>query len=234
MQLKFTQIRIWSAASVLALLAACGGGGGGSSGPVTSTETFQMRTAYVSYIQDSRSLPFTVAGSVSGTTVTGSGTTTQGSMFSTTFEGQAAQAKTTTATGTLTANGQNLPLASTATTYVDSNYNPLGFNSTEYEVVTSSTPIPASAKVGDTGTWYSANRYTSSSKASRTGTETATFVLEPDTASTALLKIIQVQKDTSNTVTSTSTTTFRMTPAGGLTRLSETLLQGNTSLTATY
>lgn len=231
--MKFSQIRICIAASALSLLAACGGGGG-SSGPVTSTDTFQLRTAYVNYLQDTRSLPFTLSGTSSGYSVTGSGTTTQGSVFSTTFEGQPAQAKTTTVTGSFTVNGQSSTLASSATTYVDSNFNPLGFNGTSYTVVTSATPIPTTGRVGDTGTWYNATRYTSSSKTTRSGTETATFVMEPDTASTALLKIIQVQKDTSNVTTNTTTITFRLTTAGTLTRLSEAGGTNTTSLTATY
>lgn len=233
--MKFSQFKFWSALSISALLVACGGGGGGgSSGPIASTETFQLRTAYVSYINGSGSWPFTISGSTSGVNLTGNGTETAGSVASATFEGQAAQAKTTTATGTFSANGQSYPLATTTTAYVSSNYDPLGFNGSEYEVVSTSTPIPVTARVNDTGTWYSSVRYTSSSKATRAGTATATFVLEPDTASTALLKIIHIEKDTSGTVTSTNTSTFRMTPAGALTRLSETILEGSTTLTLTY
>ena len=231
--MKFTQIWVWIAVSTSALLAACGGGGG-SSTPVTSTETFQLRTAYVSYLTDTRSLPFSVTGTISGVNVSGTGTVTQGGIAAATFEGQSAQVKTTTVTGTLAANGQSVPLASTSTAYVDANYSPLGFNGSEYEVVTSSAPIPITARVNDTAVWYSATRYIGSSKATRTGTTTATFVLEPDTASTALLKIIEVERNTSNTVTSTSTTTFRITPAGNLTRISETLVKDATSLTVTY
>lgn len=234
--MKFSQMRLWAVASLLTVLTACGGGGGGggSNGPVASTETFQLRTAYVSYINGSGSWPFTISGTASGVSVTGSGTTTAGSVSSTTFEGQAAQAKTTTATGSFNVNGQNYPLAVTSTTYVSSNYEPLGFNGTEYEVVTTSVPIPATARVNDTGTWYSSVRYSNSSKTSIEGTATATFVLEPDTSSTALLKIIRIEKDTSNTVTFTSTITFRITPAGGLTRINEVGAQGPTSLTLTY
>ena len=234
MHMEFSQFKVWSAASAVALLSACGGGGGGSSAPVTSTDTFQLRTAYVSYINGSGSWPFSISGTVSGANVTGSGTETAGSVSSTTFEGLAAQAKTSTATGSFTVNGQNYPLAVTSTAYVSSNYDPLGFNGTEYEVVNSSVSIPATARVNDTGTWYSSVRYTSSRKTTRAGTATATFVLEPDTSSTALLKIIRIEKDTANTVTSTSTTSFRMTPAGALTRISEIDLQGTTSLTLTY
>lgn len=232
--MKFHQIRLWAAVSFLTVLAACGGGGGGSSGPVTSTETFQLRTAYVSYINGSGSWPFTISGTVSGVNVTGSGTETAGSVSSATFEGQAAQAKTTTATGSFSVNGQNYPLASTSTAYVSSNYDPIGFNGEEYEVVSSSVPIPATARVNDTGTWYSSTRYTTSNKTRREGTSTATFVLEPDTSSTALLKIIRIEKDTGGTVTSTTTSTFRITPAGGLSRINETILIGSTSLTLTY
>lgn len=225
---------VTSLIALSALLALAGCGGGGSSGPVVSTETFQLRTAYVNYITDTRSLPFTVSGTVSGTTVTGSGTLTSGTLASTTFENQPALAKTTTVTGTLSASGQTAPLATTTTAYVDSNYNPLGFNATDYTVITGSSAIPTTARINDTATWYSAIRYSSSSKTLRRGTTTASFVLEPDTASTALLKIIEIQKDTSNAVTSTATTTFRMTPAGALTRLSESVIQGTTTLTLAY
>lgn len=228
------KIQKWIAVCTCALLTACGGGGNSSSGPVTSTDTFQFRTAYVSYLQDTRSMPFTITGTSSGNSVTGNGTATQGSMSAATFEGQAAQAKTTTVTGSYTVSGQSKTLASTTTAYVDSNYNPLGFNGSSYTVVTSSTPIPTTARVGDTGTWYSATRYSSSSKSTRSGTESATYVLEPDTASTALLKIIQVQKDTNNSTTYTTTTTFRLTPSGALTRLTETGESSTSSLTATY
>ena len=71
-----------------AFLAACGGGGGGSSAPiapVTSTETFQVKTAYVSYFTDSRSLPFTMSGTTSGVSVNGSGTVTQSGVTSSSF-----------------------------------------------------------------------------------------------------------------------------------------------------
>lgn len=218
------------------LLSACGGGGGGggSSAPVTSTESFNLRAAYVNYINDSRSLPYTISGTISGYSATGSGTLTQGSLTSATFEGQAALAKVQTSTGTLYANNRTVPLAATSTSYVDSNYNALGSNGAEYEVVSSSNTISSAARVNDTGIWFVTNRYTSSSKTSLLGTATTSFVLEPDTASTALLKIIEVERNTSNTVTSTSTSTFRITPGGSLTWIGETLLEGSTAVILTY
>lgn len=219
-----------------ALLSACGGGGGSSSSsdPVASTEVFQLRTAYANYVNDSRSLPYTLSGTISGYSVTGTGTLTQGAVFSTTFENRTALGKTVTLTGTLYANNRSIPIASTGSGYVDSNYNTLGFAGSEYEVVTSSTPIPLTARVNDTGVWYVTTRYSSASKTTRLGTKTTSFVLEPDTASTALLKIIEVERDAGNSITSTSTSSFRITPSGALTWLNETYLEGADTLIYTY
>jgi len=220
-----------------AFLAACGGGGGGSSAPiapVTSTETFQVKTAYVSYFTDSRSLPFTMSGTTSGVSVNGSGTVTQSGVTSGTFEGVAALQKVMTITASLVGNGVTIPFGATSTSYVDSNYTPKGISGSEYSVVTSAVNIPVTAKVNDTGIWSTSNRYTTSAKTTLLGTTEASFVLQPDTASTALLKIIQTDKNTSGTPKMISTVSFRMTPAGALTRLSETGVGGTTNLTITY
>lgn len=76
------------------------------------------------------------------------------------------------------------------------------------------------AKVNDAGVLYTATRYTSSSKSTPVGTETETYALQPDTASTALLVLTTVYKDTGGFVTSTSTEKVRITPAGAFARLS--------------
>ncbi len=223
------------AVGALLALAGCGGGGGGSGTPAASTDTYQLRTAYVNYLTDTRSAPFTVSGTVQGVNVTGSGSFTQGALTNTTFENQSALQKVSVVTGTLNANGQTGPLSSSSTTYVDSNYNPLGSSGTDYEVVSGSVTIPTTAKVNDTGVWYSSTLYATSAKTIRRGTASVSYVLEPDSASTALLKIIRVEKDTFGTTSSSSTISFRMTPAGSLTRLSEsTLIPGGTALTITY
>lgn len=218
------------------LLVACGGGGGGGSttpAPVTSTDTFQLKTAWVNYFTNTGTHPFTVSGTSSGTSFTGSGTATNGSVSSATFESASALQKSSTITGTLSINGTSVPLSVTSTTYTDSNYNPLGMSGTEYEIVQQPSAIPATARVNDTGTWFISNRYSSSSNRTLLGTATVSFVLEPDTASTALLKIIRVHKNTNNATTVNSTVTFRMTPAGALTWLSESALDSTTSTTMT-
>lgn len=220
-------------AFALAGLTACGGGGGTSS-TTSSSETFQLRAAFVNYFNDSHSYPFTVSGSISDISVAGSGTTTEGSQTASSFEGKAAQAKTSTMTATLTGGGKSLPLAGSNTTYIDSNYTLLGFaGSAEYEVATA-VALPLTARVNETGIWYNSIRYSNASKTRQVGTAIGSYVLEPDSASTALLKIIVKEKDTSDSVTSTSTLTFRITTAGGLTRLRETLTEGSAMLTLSY
>lgn len=213
----------WIGLALAATLTACGGGGDNSSivPTVTSTADFPLHTAWVNHVSGSRSLSFTVSGSVNGTNVAGSGTGTQSSLVSTTFEGTPALRGSTTQSMTL--NPGNVTIASTSYGYVDSNYNYLGSSSDEeYAVVTSREAIPASAKVNANGIWHTENRYRDISKSVFLGTETTSFSLEPDTAETALLKIIQVQKNAGGTVTGNFSATYRLTKAGALTRLSET------------
>jgi len=221
--------------SLLFALSACGGGSNPTStGSIASTETFQFRTAFDNYVKETRSLPFTLTGISSGYNVTGSGTATFGALTRASFESQAAQQKTVTVTGSMTVNGVTVPLSSSSTSFVDFNYNPLGTIGDNYVVVTNGTTIPTTAKVNDTGILYSTTLYSSSTKAVRRGTETVAYALEPDTASTALLKIIVTERDTNNTQTSIATITFKITTAGALTRISETYVEGTTSLTFTY
>jgi hypothetical protein len=225
------------ASFALMVLAGCGGGGGGGSASTTvaSTDAFQLRTAYVNHVTATRSAPFTASGTIDGINVTGNGTVTEGALTSTTFERQGALQKVTVITGTLNANGRTIPLSSSSTEFVDTNYNPLGSQGDEYEVVTSSVTIPSTARVNSTGVWYTSTLYATSAKSRVEGTATVSYVLEPDTASTALLKIIRIDKDSFGSTTFTNTATFRMTPSGTLTRISETAVWASGSvLTIAY
>ncbi len=215
--------------SATALLGACGGGGGSSApaATVASTATFQLRTALANATQQTSTLPYTISGRVGSNTVTGSGSITLGGLTSTTFEGQFALQKVSTSTFTLTVNGVSTPASSTSTSYTDSNYIPVGASGTDYTVVQGTAIVPLTALVNDTGSVYTANRYTSSTKSSMVGTETVTFSLQPDTATTALINIISVQRDNSSVVILTATSIFRLTPAGGVTRVSETATYPN-------
>lgn len=229
-----TRLKLFLISSVLSILAACGGGGGGSAGAISSTEIFQLRTAYVNYFNASNSLPYTMSGTSSGYAVTGSGILTESSPVNGTFESTAALQKNIANTYTFTVNGVTSSTANSSSSYVDSNYNPLGHSGTEYTVITGNVTIPMTARVGDSGTWSTENRYGNSSKNTLLGTTTTTYVLEPDTASTALLKIIDTEKNISGTTTSTTVETYRITPAGNITHVSATVSKSPTYLTFTF
>ena len=218
------------------------GGGGGEPpaavAPVASADTFQLRTAYINNFNETRSLPFALTGVFSGVSVTGSGTLTQGNVSTGTFENVAALKKTSTITGTVTgtANGKTvtMPLAIVITGFTDTNYLPLGSDTPVYTVVTGLVNLPQTVKVNDTGVVFTSTSYSSSTNKTITGTSIVSYVMEPDTASTALLKLIQTDKNIIGATTSTSAVTYRMTPAGGLSRLSETALIGSDTLSITY
>jgi hypothetical protein len=227
--------------SIPFFVAACGGGGGGSTAPastapVASTDTFQLQKAYVNYVTDSSSRSFSISGISSGKSLSGTGRVTSGSLASATFEGQSVLAKTQVVTGTRIEAGTSTPLSSSATTYVDSAYKLVGRTDTEYMLVTSFSMLSDLSKVNATGSYYSAIRYTNSTKSSVIGTRTATYALEPDTASTALLKFILVDKDSNGNSTSTGTVSFRVTPSGALTPISETSTSTSSgeTITITY
>jgi len=76
--------------------------------------------------------------------------------------------------------------------------------------------------IASNGNMYSENRYSSVANLILIGTRQTSYVLEPETASTALFKLIQIERDTSQVATDTSIATFRITPAGPITRLTET------------
>ena len=229
--------KLLALACCAAFVAACGGGGGdvpATTTPVVSTDVFQVKTAYVNYFNDIGTYPFVVSGTAAGYSVTGSGTVTQSNVTSGTFESVAALQKTTTVTGSFVANGASYSLAATDTAYVNLSYVALGWSGDEYVIVTNVATVPDTAKVNDAGPSHSANRYVSSTDRTFLGTSDVSFALKADTATTALLEIIQVDKNTSGVIEMTATATFRMTPAGGLTRLSENAISGTTNLTLTY
>jgi hypothetical protein len=217
----------YATATLIALaLTACGGGGSGTPATTTSaTTTFPLAAAMASFARDTRSVPFTLSGTgTSGAqTVAFSGSGSISSSIATgTFEGAAAQVKTLTTTATLTAQGTSSPISDTAVAYYDANYRTLGTSTAgSYCVSSPADGFPATAKVGDTGTWYTATCYTNSAKSTRTSTGALTFSVEPLTDTSALLRITQkttpltgaaVSKDLTYTITTAGTVTPRETP----------------------
>jgi hypothetical protein len=225
--------RLLSILTIPFFVAACGGGGG-SVEPVASTNTYQLQKAYVNYVTDSSSRGFTVSGTAGGDSLSGSGRVTSGALTAATFEGQSVLSKTSVITGNIIRAGTAIPWSSSQTTYVDSAHKLVGSIGDEYIVANSFSMPSDAAKVNTTGSIFSATRYTNSTKSSVVGTRTATYALEPDTSSTALLKFVIVEKDTSGNTTSTGTSVFRVTPSGALTPISESDTTSSQTITISY
>ena len=231
----FKQLKLAIGAAVTATLVACGGGGdSGPAAPVASQNTYALKTLLANATNDRRTLSWTLTGTLSGVAATGSGNVSQGALNPVVFEGKSALAKTITVTGTIAGNGTTIPLNSTSTSYLDSNYSPLGTLSDEYRVVIGTPNIPESIKVGDTGTVYQANRYQSINKTVLLGTEAVSFVLEADTATTALLKIIAIGKDNSGKQTQSTSITFRVGTDNSISRIAETLVSATDNISFVY
>ena len=217
-------MKLLIAVASLSLLSACGGGGGGGTpAPVASTSAFNLQAAYKSNYTASRSYKFSIIGTGGTSPVSGSGNAIVGNVTSGTFEGQPALQQTTSILGSFTVNNQTSPLATSSINWVDTNYMPRGSSGgAEYMVINGTASIPTAAKVNDTGSIYTAKRYTSSAKTSLLGTRTVTYVVEADTATTALVTLISIEKNNSGTTTTTSTEQYRVTTTDTFTKIQET------------
>ncbi len=213
-------IRLASIATTLTTaLAACGGGGGASgTAPTTPTPTtFPLAAAMASYASDTKPVQFTVTGTATlnnqALPVTGSGSVSV-ALAAGTFEGATAQVKTLTTTGTVAVQSTTAPVVSTTVTFYDSSYRTLGGSSASAYCVNSAPGnFPASAMVGDSGTWYSGTCYTNSSKTVKAATGTASYSLEPSTDSSAVLRITLKETASTGAVT-TQEFTYSLTTAG--------------------
>jgi len=205
-------------------LSACGGGGGGGGGAatappgkVTSTLAFPLLAGYKAMVAAGYSKTFTISGDCSG-----SGSTTRAPVSTaTTFEGSPALSGGVTLTWTLT-NCTPTSLASTYTAYYDSNYLPLGSSNgvDSYNLYLTPPSIPASVMVGATAASGTLTGYTTSAKSVFTGTQVVSFLIEPDTATTAIVNVISKGYNSSTTLLYTGQDRFRMTSSGTLTILS--------------
>ena len=211
-----------------AMLSSCGGGGGGGgTGTVTSTLSFPWRSGNTASVINGSSIDFTVSGTCSGTA-----NITLSTPIPATFE---------TVTGYSVANTAYINLTncnppyfySTSTDYYDSNYVPLGTisSSGEYGVFTTQPVIPVTVKVGDAGTIGTINLYTDSTKVFSTGYEAISYVIEPDTADTAIVNVIYKSYDLSGILTSIEQDRSRIMADGTLIPVSADIQAVNGSTT---
>ena len=224
-----------SLAILIALLAGCGGGGGGGAAapaaPVVSTLSFPLLSAYTALNASGMSRSFTatvtIPTNIGSATIScsanGNGTISPATT-SATFEGKPALSSTTTLTVTTVASAvcSSATTTQTSTNFFDTNYVDLGYSVAggEYGVYLTPLSIPASVKVGDNAVAGTETIYTDSTKATISGTSVKSFVIEADTASTAIVNMIEKSLDTTGKVTSTSQTRFRITASAAFTPLS--------------
>ena len=238
---------ILASTAIFAALAACGGGGGGTpaaSGPVASSDVFQLRQALANDFSDTKTYPFKLSGTSAGLPVTGSGSIFYSSITTATFEGAAARQKSQTVSATVTVTGPTGPVTSSVpsipeTVFVDSSSVPIGFRKgTTYALPLTPLTIPVTAKVGDTGGFGTVTVFSSSSKTVTTGFNDYSFSLTADTASTAILNINLTQRDSTGATTGTQVSSYRVTPAGSISPLAITGTAGTgtntTTLTFTF
>lgn len=234
----FKKFQLAFGAAAVATLVACGGGGGDATTtptPITSTDTFDLRTAYVNYVNPTVSQSFTTSGTVAGKPATGTGLDSTGILSTGIFEGVNALKIAKSSTQVITSDGQTVTVSTKADYYYDSNYNPLGYTNVSltvnngipspvpvYGVTTVSPSAPRFAKIGDSGNLHTTQFYTSSSKIAAYSSTALSYVVEPDTARTALISFIETMK-VGNTVASVTTTVTRSTTTGSLTFISKTV-----------
>lgn len=202
------------------VLVACGGGGGGGSGGTSggngttaSSLAFPIQIAKRAMITNGQARTFTASGSCSGrSTLTHAPSTSAAS-----FEGVGGRIASIQTVSASFSNCTPATLDSTQTYFYDANYLPLGSSSaTQYSVFAQTTPLPASVKVGDTGSIGTRNIYSDSTKTVPIGLAVVTYAIEADTANTAIYNEITRIYNSANSLTLTEHSRYRISQSGPL------------------
>lgn len=228
------------------LLVACGGGGGGGGGegsnppaavgPVISTLSFPFKSAYVAMVQNGYTKNYTVSRDCSGTAVDSyaPAVAATGASASVFFPGASFAVRQT-----LGFTGTNCPAPGTATSYYDSNYTPLGSeaSATYRAYATTTTPttiafsIPSTVAVGAVGTLGTAGEF-DKSNSQPFGITVVTYVVVPETATTAVVNLTYTSYINANTVYKVQQDRYRISMTGALVPLSIDFVQYTGTVTA--
>ncbi len=210
-------------------LSGCAGGSGDNSpaGVVPSTLQFPLQSAFKSLVANGYSKSFSVTGTCIGT-----GNKTAAATTTATFESVPVFSAVETMTATLDKCTPS-SIAQTFTSYYDSNYFPLGFNSVgvNYGVYLTAPIIPLSVTVGGTAIVGTVSLYTDSTKGTSNGKEDLSYVVEAETANTAIVNLISKIYNSSNQLTSTEQDRFRIATTGPLVPISADIQYSNGSST---
>lgn len=216
---------VWVGALCISLLAACGGGGGGDTPatvipppvvtPPPTTASFPLAAGFKARIDAGVSDTFEISDGCTGTS-----TITLAPATPATFEGVTGVASPQTSTATLN-NCTPASSSSAGFTYYNAAYANVGLAVTggEYAVFQAApTALPATARIGDSGTIVTLNTYNNSSKATLTGTRVIKWRVEADGTSTtsAIFNLVIENYNTSNLLLSTQQSRYRMAQSGAL------------------
>jgi hypothetical protein len=219
------------------LLAGCGGGGGGGAddGPATpappvttpASATFPAGSAYRAYVASARQQTYQLMYLDNlMSACPGSVTLTETAAVPATFEGNAAQTKTVT----WRYNFQNCTqstLTRTTDLFLNGSNDRIGGSPINpgYIVLDRPLELPASVKVGDTGTLATGTIYSNSTKANRIGTVTFAYTALADSRSDSILVRLEM-----TTGERTETLVYRLTTGGTMELRGGLMWEGNSRL----
>jgi hypothetical protein len=206
---------------LIAVLSACGGGGSSAPAstptpptpPAPATSSFALAAGYKARVMSGVTDNFDLSGDCTGTA-----TIAYAAAMPATFEAVTGLSASQTATANL---ANCLPASSSVTglTYYDANGVPIGqsINGGDYaKYETLPLALPASVKVGDTADVVALATYTDSTKATQTGRRVYSYLIEPDTATTAIANISIRTYNTTAQLLSTQQSRYRMLADGTL------------------
>jgi hypothetical protein len=212
------------------------GAQGGAFAPIRA---FPLRSAFETLVEDgySFSLSATGDGSVAADgDCTGTLDVTQGPASTTAnFEEQEALSATEVEKFTFTI--CPLPSGDVKTiNYYTTTFSPLGYEviGDEYAVYTTGPVLPDTVKVGDRAAIGTLTLYADSTKAEKVGRIDVSFVVEPDTADTAIINLIYQQFDAASILEATEQQRWQITGDGSLTIVSVDVQQLSPPLRIVY
>jgi hypothetical protein len=207
-----------------------GCGGGGDSGATTTS--FPAQAGFRARIAAGSTDNFTLSG-----TCTGTATITNGAPTDSTFEGVPGFAATQTATATVNlTNCTPETNVISGTSYYDRSYTPLGSSipGVEYAKFQPGPPLPLlplAVKVGDTADYATLTTFTDSTKIIVTGQRVLSYVVEADTANTAVVNLVSKGYDMLHQPLFTQQSRYRIAADGTLTVLTIDVQYSTTSTT---
>jgi hypothetical protein len=222
--------------AAVTLLSGCGGGGGSyAPQPQPNLMSAPGEQSYSTFLQSNHS--GTLSASNAGDTYSIQYTFTAATT-TTTFNGSAPAYSTRSAL-IIGKDGQQVGAGTATTYYLLNPYVPLGqveLGGTPFAVVTSSTPLPTTFTVGDSGSIYNQTYYHDSTMTLLDASESLTYSVQANTPSTLLfcttsqISGVTAQGTTDGLADGTETDCYTVDTSGNMTFVSVTVSVGGVNL----